>query len=132
MDNKTLTETIQALVVPFAAGFVVQRALEIVDPFISGWIKDPNMKKFAMGMGSLVIGVGVACVGEIRMFEALGHAIPGDCFFTGIFISAGTEGFNILLKFANYKKETSKAVAANAKDPLSAKQLSSVNAEYVK
>jgi len=27
-----------------------------------------------------------------------------DCLLSGIFISAGTEGFNSLLKFANYKK----------------------------
>jgi len=36
-----------------------------------------------------------------------------DYIGTGIFISGGSEGFNSLLKFANYKKEASKADAAN-------------------
>jgi hypothetical protein len=39
-----------------------------------------------------------------------------DYMATAIFVSGGTEGFNSLLKFANYKKESSKA-AANGQQP---------------
>jgi hypothetical protein len=40
---------------------------------------------------------------------------------TIIFISAGTEGFNSLLKWISYKKEDAKASAANTKQALGAK-----------
>jgi hypothetical protein len=39
---------------------------------------------------------------RIEVADACGRGV----FFSGIFISAGTEGFNSLMKFANYKKES--------------------------
>ena len=111
---------VQTLTVPFAAGFVVQRFLEIVDPLISRWFKDPNTKKICLGLVSLGIGFCLACGLHLRIFHAL---LQYDCdealwnfadfFATAVFISAGTEGFNSLMKFASYKKEASKADAAN-------------------
>ena len=113
-------DLVKALTVPFAAGFIVQRFLEILDPVTVRLIKDPNTKKIVLGFVSLGIGCLVAGCAQIKMFHELlnlsaDSTLPNslDYFFTGIFISAGTEGFNSLLKFANYKKEASKADAAS-------------------
>jgi hypothetical protein len=125
----------QALLVPFAAGFVVQRFLEIIDPFTTGRISDPNRKKFVMGVISVILGWLLAGFGHIEIFSQL--CVKGnpsadinqvwDVIFSGIFISAGTEGFNSLMKFASYKKEASKAEAAQKKSGLSQQQLNLVN-----
>jgi hypothetical protein len=104
----------QALLVPFVAGFIVQRFLDILDTFTTTKIADPNQKKLAMGVLSLVFGWLLAGFGHIRIFCALqwpGINAGWDIFFSGIFISAGTEGFNSVMKFANYKKEATKADA---------------------
>jgi hypothetical protein len=50
-----------------------------------------------------------------------------DVFGSGIFISAGTEGFNTLIKFVGYKKEASKADAAAKNSQVTAQQLKAVN-----
>jgi hypothetical protein len=68
-----------------------------------------------------VLGVLIATEGKIQIFQLLGDkSLPGvlDTFLTAVFISAGTKGFNSLLKFANYKKEEAKAVAADQKSKL--------------
>src|SRR5258706_14946551 len=100
----------QALLVPFLAGFIVQRFLEVVDPFTTAKIADPNRKKVVLSVISLILGWLLAGFGHIAIFNALKWAMSSgwDVFFSGIFISAGTEGFNSLMKFANYKKEASK------------------------
>jgi hypothetical protein len=125
----------QALLVPFVAGFIVQRFLEIVDPFTTAKISDANRKKSVLGGISLALGWLLAGFGHIEIFSALctktdpcfnmGHI--GNIVFSGIFISAGTEGFNSLMKFANYKKESSKADAAQKKSGLTTQQLNLVN-----
>jgi hypothetical protein len=124
----------QVLLIPFVAGFIVQRFLEILDPLTTRLIKDPNTKKIALGLVSLAIGWALASCVNIRIFHELlklpdDAKLPGwlDVFLTGIFISAGTEGFNSLMKFANYKKETTKADAAGKMSQLSADQLGAVN-----
>lgn len=133
-----MADIIPALIMPFAAGFVVQRLLEVLDPFTTAKIKDPNKKRIVMAMLSLVIGWLLAVFMDIHIFGVLYEALnkaqdrhfnhPNwDIFFSGIFISAGTEGFNSLLKFANYKKETSKAEAADKKSQLKPEQLALVN-----
>jgi uncharacterized protein YacL len=124
-----------ALVVPFAAGFVVQRLLDLVDPLTTAKIKDSNIKKLVMGLLSLLIGWLLAALGDIEIFRDIGHPLNAlgsmggfwDIVFSGIFISAGTEGFNTLLKFANYQKESSKAKAASMKSNVTDKQLAEVN-----
>jgi hypothetical protein len=115
-----MDDLVKALTVPFVAGFIVQRFLEITDP---------DRKRFVMGVVSLVLGLFLSGFGHLEIFKALNWAIPEpwDVFFSGIFISAGTEGFNSLMKFAGYKKEASKADAANKKSQLSVAQLRSVN-----
>jgi hypothetical protein len=124
----------QALLVPFSAGFVLQRFLEIVDPFTTAFIKDPNRKKLILAVISLIVGCVISGWGEVHIFEALGHRLGEgriggylEILASGIFISAGTEGFNSVMKFANYKKEASKADAAAKKSQVSAKDLAKVN-----
>jgi H+/Cl- antiporter ClcA len=125
----------KALTLPFVAGLVVQRILEILDPITAKFLQDHNTKKIVLAFASLGLGCALCGYADIRIFHALQTLFPGfrnlpcwlDIFATGIFISAGTEGFNSLLKFANYKKEASKADAAGKKSQLTAVQLRSVN-----
>jgi hypothetical protein len=128
-------DLVKALTVPFVAGLIVQRLLEIVDPITVKFVKDPNTKKIVLGFVSLGIGSALCGFGHVRIFEVLHPLFPNsremtpfwDVVFSGIFISAGTEGFNSLMKFANYKKESTKTEAAAKKAQLSAAQLRSVN-----
>jgi hypothetical protein len=124
----------QALLVPFAAGFVLQRFLEIVDPFTTAFIKDANRKKLTIAVISLIMGCVISGCGKVHIFEALGRPLGSagignvlEILASGIFISAGTEGFNSVMKFANYKKEASKADAAAKKSQVSAKDLAKLN-----
>jgi hypothetical protein len=114
-------DLIQALTVPFVAGFIVQRFLEILDPITVKFIKDANTKKIVLGLVSLAIGCALCGYAHITIFHelsALFHNFKDlpfwlDVVVSGIFVSAGTEGFNSLLKFANYKKEASKGDAGD-------------------
>jgi hypothetical protein len=126
MADPTLAQT---LTVPFAAGFVVQRVLEILDPLFPSSIQKPNRKKIVMGLVSLAIGGWLASSG-ILVFKAIGATTVSpweDKLLSAIFISAGTEGFNTLLKFANYKKEASKADAADKQAAAGSQKLQLVN-----
>jgi len=129
-DTNQAVNLAQALIVPFAAGFVVQRVLEILDPFFPNSVQSPNRKKIVMGLVSLAMGWWLAFSG-IGVFKLMGSNMSPfeDSILSGIFISAGTEGFNSLLKFANYKKEASKAEAAQKKSGVTANQLQMVNTQ---
>ncbi len=120
----------QALVVPFAAGFVVQRLLEILDPLFPDSVQKPNRKKIVMGLISLALGWCLSFSG-LTVFALLGAHISRweDIVLSGIFISAGTEGFNSVLKFANYKKEASKADAAEKMSSVTNQKLQLVNTQ---
>jgi hypothetical protein len=116
--NLSATSLATTLTVPFAAGFVVQRFLEILDPVTVKFIKNPNTKKIVLGLVSLGIGLALAAGMQLKMFhQLLGSSANDpltnwlDYLATAIFVSGGTEGFNSLLKFADYKKEASKAEA---------------------
>lgn len=130
-----MEDLVKALTVPFVAGLVVQRVLEILDPVTVKFIQNSNTKKIVLGFTSLGLGCALCTFADMRIFHALRtlfsdfRELPSwlDIFASGIFISAGTEGFNNLLKFANYKKEASKADAASKKSQLTAGQLRSVN-----
>jgi hypothetical protein len=118
MDNVSATNLATTLTVPFAAGFVVQRFLEILDPITVKFIKDPNTKKIVLGFVSLGIGLALAAGMDLKIFHQLHSSTADgpltnwlDYLATAVFVSGGTEGFNSLLKFANYKKESTKAVA---------------------
>ncbi len=121
---------IKGLLGAFAAGFCIQQLLEIADPILSMILKTEVLKKSVLGLISLVLGAVIASVGQLQIFSVLGAtSFPPkfDTFLTAVFISAGTAGFNSILKFASYKKEEAKASAADQKSKLSPKQLSSVN-----
>jgi hypothetical protein len=127
--EENMADLVKALTVPFAAGFIVQRLLELLDPFTTAKIKDPNTKKLVLGMISVVVGWSLAGFAHIEVFAALQKPLPYvlDIFFSGVFISAGTEGFNSLIKFANYKKEATKGDAADKLSKLNLSQLGLVN-----
>ncbi len=116
-----MEDLVKALTVPFVAGLIVQRLLEILDPITIKFIKDPNIKKIVLGLISLGIGCALCGFAQIKIFHELHLLFPDfrelpcwlDVLGSGIFVSAGTEGFNSLLKFANYKKESSKVDAAD-------------------
>jgi hypothetical protein len=119
MDN-----LIKALGPAFAAGFAVQRLLEIVDALLSA--REPGKKKPALlGVISLVIGIALAFAAKLRVFVPLGGNLEAtlggpfaafvDYLVTGLIISAGTDGFNSILKFLTYKKEEKKAQAVEQK-----------------
>lgn len=129
-----MEDLVKTLTTPFAAGFVVQRFLEIVDPVTVKLIKDPNTKKIVLGFVSLAIGCVLAGSVGIKIFHVLfsltsDSALSNglDYFFTGVFISAGTEGFNSLMKFANYKKEASKVDAGDKLKATTTEAIKKVN-----
>jgi hypothetical protein len=113
------TSLVMALVPAFAAGFAVQRLLEILDPLADRFI-GPDRKKTVLALSSLAAGVGFAGGVGLRVLVHLNtYKFAGrferhdlvDLLVTGLVISAGTEGFNSILKFMNYKKEEQKAEA---------------------
>jgi hypothetical protein len=99
----------------FAAGFAVQQLLEIADPLIALLGLTATAKKALLGFLSLCIGLTIAYVCGLRVLQALESSttqVPGDLFVTGVVISAGTEGFNSIMKFLGYSKDAKKAAAA--------------------
>jgi hypothetical protein len=123
MDAATVDaagKIILALVPCFAVGFAVQQALELLDPIITPITRDKD-KKLAMSLLSLLIGFLVVAFGGLRILVY----IYGECSTTNtkcandtfdaivsaLFISAGTEGFNSLVKFVSYAKEEAKVTA---------------------
>ena len=89
----------------FAAGFAVQQLLEILDPVV-GKIKAD--KKLVLGIASLVVGLVLAFGAGLRVLRPLGVADVNyylDVIVTALIISAGTEGFNSIIKFLGYTKD---------------------------
>lgn len=112
MDIGTL---VAALAPAFAAGFALQRLLEILDPILDK-IKSGDHKKVVLGLISFVSGLGLAAWPSMRVLSHLvkqGDYVPQflDYLVTGLILSGGTEGFNSILKLLNYKKEEKKAEA---------------------
>src|SRR6266481_2042049 len=105
-----------ALAPAFAAGFALQRLLEILDPIFDK-IKTGQFKKIALGLISFAAGLGLAAWPKTRVLTQLvaPESAPAllDYFVTALIVSGGTEGFNSILKFLNYKKEETKAGALN-------------------
>jgi hypothetical protein len=97
----------------FAAGFAVQRLLEILDPVLDilPFIKDN--KKIALGLVSLIFGLILAFGAGLSVLRPLGvtNAYFLDGIVTALIVSAGTEGFNSIMKFLGYAKEGKKADA---------------------
>ena len=115
---------IKALGPAFAAGFAVQRLLEIADPILTGRITDQNTKKKWLGSVALVFGFALAYAAQLRVLAPLGADLSRlgesmaffvDYIVTAFIVSAGTEGFNSIMKFLTYKKEEKKAEAVQEK-----------------
>lgn len=110
-------KVISDLAPAFAAGFAVQRLIEIIDSIISLFKKiNPDIKRAILAVMSFLIGFFLAYRLGIKILTTLGESILGtdfssllDYFVTGLIVSAGTDGFNSILKFLNYSKEMKKA-----------------------
>ena len=113
-----LDQVVIALTSAFAAGFAVQQALEILDATLFVRLT-PIGKRAAVAWTSLALGVSFAWFGGIRILAALKLAradSPTDVLISALFISAGTEGVNSLLKFLQYKKEEQKGEAVQTQE----------------
>jgi len=111
-----LSVLIKALAPAFAAGFALQRLLEILDPILDR-IKNGESKKIVLGLVSFAAGLALAAWPKIRVLNQLiaPEAAPAilDYLVTALIVSGGTEGFNSIIKFLSYKKEETKAGALN-------------------
>jgi hypothetical protein len=120
-----MDKLVAALGPAFAAGFAVQRLLEILDPLLDKikFIKDN--KKITLGLVSLIVGLVLAFGIGLRVLQPLGITSADflDALATALIVSAGTEGFNSIMKFLGYTKEDKKAAAAQGKDQASPEAL---------
>jgi len=115
---------IYALAPAFAAGFGIQRAIEIFDSWISLEKRiGPESKAAVLNLISLLLALFLAVHLDIRVLHTLGQSFLGeplstfiDYIVSGLIISAGTEGFNSIIKFLLYAKETKKAEAVTEKE----------------
>ncbi len=123
-----MNDVVKSLGPAFAAGFAVQQLLEILDQVISPFFDArgtgyANYKKAILSILALVIGLIVSYWAGLRMLDALGLtgvSQTADHAVTGVFISAGTAGFNSVMKFLNYAKEQKKTDAGGATDTVTA------------
>jgi len=108
---------IMALAPAFSAGFAVQRILEIFDSLLPQIEFFEKNKKIFLGIISIIIG-GIL-VGQLGLTVLIPLGITngglGDYIVTTLIVSAGTEGFNSIMKFLGYAKEDKKATAAVSK-----------------
>ncbi|HRQ25094.1 MAG TPA: hypothetical protein PLF42_16830 [Anaerolineales bacterium] len=95
----------------FAAGFALQKLLEILDPLIERLVKgDEKAKKLFLGLVSLAAGLVLAFGAGIRVLVHLGYMGHDlwDAGITALIVSAGTEGINSIMKYLGYAKENKK------------------------
>jgi len=119
-DSNSITNIATSLAPAFAAGFAVQQGLEILDQLTNLDKKmQPTTKKGLAGIISLALGI-VFSLSGIHVLSALASQVtPGsfvDIAVSALVISAGTEGFNSIMKFMGYKKDQ----ADNAANPQNA------------
>lgn len=106
-----MDKLIESLAPAFAAGFAVQQLLEILSPLLEKF--GLSNKKIVMGLISLAAGLSLAFFGGLKVLRPFGYeAGVIDPIVTGLIISAGTEGFNSIMKFMGYYKQKEKADAA--------------------
>ena len=100
-----MDKLVVALGPAFAAGFAVQQLLELLDPLVDKIKVD---KKLVLGIVSFVIGLVLAFGTGLRVLQPLGVANVDfwDAIVTALIVSAGTEGFNSIIKFMGYTKDT--------------------------
>jgi len=116
-----------ALAPAFAAGFALQRLIEIADSVVpqSSWYA--QWKRTFLAIISFGVGLAVACSTNgaflvlTQLFKAasLSPKLPGwlDPGVTALIISAGTDGFNSIVKFLEYKKADTKDASTVTDNP---------------
>jgi hypothetical protein len=106
----------------FAAGFAVQQLLELLDPWLD---KTKWDKKCLLGIFSLIAGLVLSFGAGLRVLQPLGATSSAiwDALVTGLIVSAGTEGFNSIMKFLGYSKEKQKGDAAEKQKTAGAEAL---------
>lgn len=116
------TDVPSATGILFAAGFAVQRVIEIVDGILDGvasllekvfWKKDA-WKKLLAGLLATGCGLAFAGIGGIRIVKYLtSDPVDGtvDLVITALAIGGGTEGVNSVLKYASGAKRNVTAQA---------------------
>ena len=123
-----MDKLVVALGPAFAAGFAVQRLLELFDAWIDRIPKVKDNKKVVLGFVSLAAGGLLAWGLGLRVLQPLGVTRSDllDGAVTALIISAGTEGFNSIMKFLGYAKEDKKTDLA-LKPAASAERLQAVS-----
>lgn len=114
MADSTITTVVTTLAPAFAAGFAVQQGLQILDSFLNLDRKITTAAKTGLaGLASLVLGFifatnGIHILGPLVSNTTSTSTIPNwvEILVTALVISAGTEGFNSIMKFIGYKKDT--------------------------
>jgi len=101
----------------FAAGFAVQQLLQILDPILEKFKSIKNNKAVILGIVSLIAGLFLAFSAGLRVLRPLGVESADfiDGIVTALIVSAGTEGFNSIMKFLGYSKEKKKTEMKTAK-----------------
>ena len=115
----TAISVIYALAPAFAIGFAIQRFLEILDSWFDLDKKfSAEWKAALMSVAALAVGVLLAWTLEIEVLKTLGikkSIFWIDYLVSGLIISAGTDGFNSILKFLSYSKDVRKTQADSEK-----------------
>ena len=109
MPDVNITTVVTAMAPAFAAGFAVQQGLQILDSLLNLDNKiNANVKRGLAGATSLILGLLFAW-GGIRVLAPLYPNSPPplwvDYLVSALVISAGTEGFNSIMKFIGYTKD---------------------------
>lgn len=116
----TTANMVSNLLPCFVAALAAQRLTEFVDLFVrqakpsDAW---PSKKTWYLAVIAIAVGVVCATVGRpFLVLDALRVDVHGqvwiDVVISALVISGGTETINEILKFLGYKKEETKAKAA--------------------
>ena len=124
-----MDKLIVALGPAFAAGFAVQQFLELLDSILDKIPFVKNNKKMVISVISLIIGLTLSFWAGLRVLRPLGYSESDfvDAIVTALIISAGTEGFNSIMKFLGYAKDERGAKADEKKSKFQAQQSSITN-----
>jgi hypothetical protein len=121
MAEPSVSDIVKALAPAFVAGFAVQQSVEVVSSlgaFMPKFDDNVKLKKAVLSVVAMAFAACIVVVLKLDIFKAFNttDVRPSPIWhgiITTVFISAGTEGFNSLLKWLSYKKEEAKASAAN-------------------
>lgn len=130
---QTVANVIWALAPAFAIGVGVQRLVEILDSWLSLDTTVGKERKTAiLAFASFAVGLAIAFGMKLKVIAALGGPdMPYlDYIISGLIISAGTEGFNSIIKWLLYSKEGKKAEAATERAQSEAVRRESIRRTY--